>query len=335
MIEMQSLLTEDTPADNYNEYWYDYTENAKRTIDKPIGNMSTHTATDILKRYYNTRQLLVITQSRIITRLEEEAGTILINRSNRQVELTPNGKLFAEFAKETLEKKSDLEASFSGEKNKISGTLHVYASVTACYTILPHFIKKLSTKYPGIQLAVETGDPAGAISAVREGRAALAVAAIPEDGLSYLETINLKTTPLIFAASVDSPYTELDGSPQDIISSTPLILPKTGLARRRFDQWTKSRNVKPIIAAETEGNEAILALAQLGLGIGLVPQIVLESGRYNNNFVIHTARNIMGYYNVGFIRRAEIYGTQSSRKIQQAVSDILHSTNWQEVIGGK
>lgn len=273
--------------------------------------------------------------SRIITRLEEEAGTILINRSNRQVELTPNGKLFAEFAKETLEKKADLEASFSGEKNKISGTLHVYASVTACYTILPHFIKKLSAKYPGIHLAVETGDPAGAIAAVREGRASLAVAAIPEDGLSYLETINLKTTPLIFAASVDSPYTELDGSPQDIISSTPLILPKTGLARRRFDQWTKSRNVKPIIAAETEGNEAILALAQLGLGIGLVPQIVLESGCYDNNFVIHTARNIIGYYNIGFIRRAEIYGTQSSRKIQQAVSDILHSTNWQEVIGGK
>ena len=273
--------------------------------------------------------------SRIITRLEEETGTDLIDRSNRKVELTPNGKLFAEFAKNTTEQFSELKAEFSGDKNKISGTLHVYASVTACYVILPLFIKKLSEKYPGIQLSVETGDPAGAIAAVREGRAGLAVAAIPEDGLSYLETINLKTTPLIFAASVDSPYTELDGSPQDIISSTPLILPKTGLARRRFDQWTKSRNVKPIIAAETEGNEAILALAQLGLGIGLVPQIVLESGRYDNNFIIHTARNIMGYYNVGFIRRAEIYGTQSSRKIQQAVSDILHSTNWQEVIGGK
>lgn len=37
--------------------------------------------------------------SRIITRLEEETGTDLIDRSNRKVELTPNGKLFAEFAK--------------------------------------------------------------------------------------------------------------------------------------------------------------------------------------------------------------------------------------------
>ena len=130
--------------------------------------------------------------SRIITRLEEETGTDLIDRSNRKVELTPNGKLFAEFAKNTTEQFSELKAEFSGDKNKISGTLHVYASVTACYVILPLFIKKLSEKYPGIQLSVETGDPAGAIAAVREGRAGLAVAAIPEDGLSYMETISLR-----------------------------------------------------------------------------------------------------------------------------------------------
>ena len=104
--------------------------------------------------------------SRIITRLEEETGTDLIDRSNRKVELTPNGKLFAEFAKNTTEQFSELKAEFSGDKNKISGTLHVYASVTACYVILPLFIKKLSEKYPGIQLSVETGDPAGAIAAV-------------------------------------------------------------------------------------------------------------------------------------------------------------------------
>lgn len=265
--------------------------------------------------------------SRIISRLEEENGTELLDRSNRKVELTPNGRLFAEFAKETLERHSDMQASFEGDRNKISGTLHVYASVTACYVILPLFIKKLSEKYPGIQLAIETGDPAGAIPAVREGRASLAVAAIPEDGLSYMETISLKRSPLIFAAKNDSDF-NVTGSPQDIISSVPLILPKTGLARRRFDEWTKSRNVKPVIAAETEGNEAILALAQLGLGIGLVPQIVLESGRYQNTFTIHSAGNIMGYYDIGFIRRSEAYGTQNARRIRAAVSDILHSTDW-------
>ena len=263
--------------------------------------------------------------SRIISRLEEENATIFLDRSNRSVELTENGKLFAEYAKETLERTQILKAKFNGNQNQLTGTLHIFASVTACYTILPDFIKKFSEKYPKISLSVETGDPAGAIQAVREGRVSLAVAAIPEDGLSYLETISVKTTPLVYAASVDGPYTKLEGSPQDILSTTPLILPKTGLARQRFDQWTKSRNVKPIIQAETEGNEAILAIAHLGLGIGLIPQIILESAPYKNSFVVHAARNTLGFYEIGFIRRSEIYGTQSSRQIQVAVSDILHT----------
>jgi LysR family transcriptional regulator, positive regulator for ilvC len=266
--------------------------------------------------------------SRMIDRLETETGCILLDRSNRQVNLTEDGRIFAGFAKEMLDRQNDLNFQLSKDKDRVSGTLHVYASVTACYTVLPQFIKLLAKKYPYIQLSVETGDPAGALQAVREGRAALAVDAIPDDGYTSMETISVFKTPLVFAAAADGPYTKITGSPQDIVSSVPLVLPKAGLARERFDKWTKSRNVHPIIAAETEGNEAILAIAQLGLGIGLVPRIVLESGPYKSGFVIHAAGNALGYYNVGFIRRTVITGTQSERRIQEAAGDILHTTQW-------
>jgi LysR family transcriptional regulator, positive regulator for ilvC len=266
--------------------------------------------------------------SRMIDRLETETGCILLDRSNRQVNLTEDGRIFAGFAKEMLDKRNDLSLQLSKDKDRVSGTLHVYASVTACYTVLPQFIKLIAKKYPYIQLSVETGDPAGALQAVREGRAALAVDAIPDDGYTSMETISVFKTPLVYAAAADGPYTKIKGSPQDIVSSVPLVLPKAGLARERFDKWTKSRNVHPIIAAETEGNEAILAIAQLGLGIGLVPRIVLENGPYKSGFVIHAAGNALGYYNVGFIRRTEITGTQSERRIQEAASDILHTTQW-------
>ena len=151
----------------------------------------------------------------------------------------------------------------------------------------------------------------------------MAVAAIPEEGNAAIEATSVIKTPLIYAASVDGPWTKLYGSPQDILSSAPLVLPKTGLARKRFDKWIKSRNVKPRIAAETEGNEALLAIAQLGLGIALVPRIVLENGPYKGKFVIHEAGNALGYYDVGFIRKKEISGTQSERKILTAVNEVL------------
>lgn len=263
--------------------------------------------------------------SRIINRLEEETHSTLLDRNNRQVQLTSEGKTFKKFAQEVLEKENELKEEIGGQNQVIKGTLHLYASVTACYTILPGFIKRLTERYPYIQLSVETGDPAGAVAAVKENRAMLAVAAIPENGLAQMETVSVIKTPLVYAAAKNGPYTNLQGSPQDILSTVPLVLPKTGLARRRFEKWTKSRNVKANIAAETEGNEAILALADLGLGIGLVPQIVLENGPYKGEFIIHTAGNTLGYYDVGFIRKADFSGTKTSKRIFDAVINILNT----------
>ncbi len=261
--------------------------------------------------------------SRMIARLEEENGVRLLDRDNRKVILTEQGKKFLLFAKDVVSRRKNLREEFAMHKDEVGGVLKVYASVTACYTILPPFIKELAKKYPAIHLSVETGDPAGAFNAVKEGRVLLAVAAIPEEGNAAIESTSIIRTPLIYAASVDGPWTDVYGSPQDIVSSVPLILPKTGLARKRFDRWTRSRNVKPNIAAETEGNEAILAIAQLGLGLALVPRIVLENGPYKGRFVVHEAGNALGYYDVGFIHKKEISGVQSERKIQMAVNDIL------------
>lgn len=266
--------------------------------------------------------------SRMISRLEQETGVALFDRDNREVTLTEEGRKFAKFAEKCLSDQTELISDFSHTSDEVSGTLHVYASVTACYTIMPPFIKRLSAKYPLIHLSVETGDPAGSVAAIREGRAELAVAAIPDEGYDAFDCIPVRSSPLVFAAASSGPYVEVTGSPQDIVTSVPLILPKQGLARRRFDAWTKSRNVKPLIAAEAEGNEAVMALAALGLGIGLVPQIVLENGPYREGFTCHSAGNALGYYEIGFVQKTQISGPESLRRIRLAVTDILHNSKW-------
>lgn len=263
--------------------------------------------------------------SRLISRLEEEAGHPLLERNSREVSLTSEGKAFAEFAEKCLREKEDMLSSFNNSKSEVNGILHVYASVTACYSIMPPFLKQVTEKYPHIHLDIQTGDPAGAVQAVKDGSADIAVAAIPEFGISGMDCIPVRRTPLVFAASAGGPFENVSGSPQDIVSSVPLILPKTGLARERFNLWIESRNVKPVIAAETEGNEAIMALVQLGLGIGLVPHIVLTNGPYETGFTCHAAGNALGYYEVGFIQKQQFTGSESYKKMRQAVNSILHS----------
>ena len=204
---------------------------------------------------------------------------------------------------------------------RLAAIIVMAVSLTSCHS--NPFLKQWNTPY-GIPPfdEIRTSDY---IPAVKEGRAELAVAAIPYENKLEFDTVHVSRSPLVFAASCDGPFTKISGSPQDIVSSVPLILPKAGLARRRFDSWVKSRNVKPVVSAEAEGNEAVMALAALGVGIGLVPKIVLDYGPYKEGFVYHSAGNALGYYDIGFVQKAQVTGSESVKRVRAAVTEILHS----------
>lgn len=274
--------------------------------------------------------------SRLISRLEEETGVKLLDRDTRQVSLTKEGEEFALFAGKCLEEKKALEDSLVKTEGFLQGTLNVYASVTACYTILPDFIASLSKKHPYIKISVETGDPAGATEALKEGRAQLAVTAIPSkssksidsgisglDRLVDLESVSVKKSPLVLVCSPNKFQNKKYTTPEETISSLPLILPKAGLARKRFDYWCKSHNISPNILAETAGNEAIIALARLGLGLGLVPKIVLENGPFSEGVVQYSTFSQLEEYNIGFIFNPKPSGTEGAKKLQKAIIQIL------------
>jgi len=126
--------------------------------------------------------------SRLITRLEEEQGVALFERDSRRVELTEEGNLFREFARESVFRKNDLLHRFASRSERPGGILRIYASVTACYSILPPFVEALSAEHPEVRLSIDTGDPAPAADAVRENRADIAISALPDGGFEDLQS---------------------------------------------------------------------------------------------------------------------------------------------------
>jgi LysR family positive regulator for ilvC len=44
----------------------------------------------------------------------------------------------------------------------------------------------------------------------------------------------------------------------------------------QISAWFRARRLKPQILAYASGNEAILSMASLGLGVGIVPRLVVE-----------------------------------------------------------
>ena len=269
--------------------------------------------------------------SRLLARIEEELGVRLFERDTRQVYLTAEGESFLEFARESIYRRDDLRLKIGKRDEHLHGFLRVYASVTACYSVLPPLVEALAREHPDLRLSVETGDPSDAAEAVREGRAELALDAIPDGGFKDLECYSVRKTPLVFISSSSGVYGHLEldrtgTSLEKTLAAIPLILPKNGLARERFDRWARQKGIKPRIAAETSGNEAILALGRLGLGLGLVPRLVLENGPFAEGLVQYQAGAGFGDYDIGFVQKTISSGTDAARFFRSAIAQIILKT---------
>jgi LysR family transcriptional regulator, positive regulator for ilvC len=260
--------------------------------------------------------------SRLLTRLEDEAGARLFDRDTRRVRLTEAGRVFLEFAEDSLRRRDQLTQGLDSLDGRLRGTLRVYASVTACYTILPPFVEALAAEHPELRLSVETGDPADAEAVLREGRTDLALAAMPDGGFPGMDCFKVRTTPLVFVSARLPRDVARSDAPEPDWSTVPLILPRRGLARERFDRWARGRDLRVHVVAETAGNEAILALARLGQGLGLVPRIVLDNSPFAEGLAVLAPGPELGDYDIGFVLPPAKPGTD--RGLRAAVTDVLH-----------
>ena len=215
--------------------------------------------------------------SRTVQRLEREAGWPLLERDRRTVRLTAEGARFAEHARDTLERWDRLGRELAGRRDRLSGTIAIFASVTACQSFLPELLSAFRQRHPEIHIRLETGYAADALERLAEGRVDVSVAAIPARMPQALVARVLLHTPLVFAAPRAAceverlchrrplPWPEL-----------PVVLPASGQARDSADRWLRRRRIAPAVYGEVPGSEAILALVSLGCGVGIVPRLVLD-----------------------------------------------------------
>ncbi len=242
-----------------------------------LENFTHLAATLSFSRTSRERNISPSALSRQIKRLEEEVGATLFVRDNRSVRLSPAGAQLREYASEMIGRLDALCASFEAPRGVLRGEIALYCSVTACYSVLPDIIARLRAAHPAIHLKLQTGDEALAVQRVQEGAADVAVAALPDALPRALAFKTVTRTPLVFVApDVPCAVAELVARRQIPWSEVPMILSEQGLTRKRVDAWFRAQGASPSIYARVSGNEAILAMVGLGLGVGVVPELVFE-----------------------------------------------------------
>jgi LysR family transcriptional regulator, positive regulator for ilvC len=215
--------------------------------------------------------------SRLVQRLEREVGWPLFERDRRTVKLTPQGDRFAAHARETLERWRQLRQRLGQPERSLSGTISLFASVTACQSFLPRVLSAFRQAHPDIHIQLETGYAADALEMVRQGRVDVAVAALPDRASAALATRVILHTPLVFVApAAPCEVLRLVERNPPAWPELPIVLPATGLARESADRWFRRKRLAPLIYSEVPGSEAILSLVSLGCGVGIVPRLVAD-----------------------------------------------------------
>lgn len=214
------------------------------------------------------------TLSRSIKSLEDSLGTTLFERDNRSVVLTPEGQSFQKYARETLSQWEGISSQLQSNALELKGELSVYCSVTASYSFLYDMLYEFRQQHQKIEIKLHTGDPELAIPHILSGKEDVAIAARPDSLPSQLAFQHIAISPLVFIAPRDD--FQLPKTSQ-VWTEVPMILSEEGVARQRVNRWFADKGVKPRIYAQVAGNEAIVSMVGLGLGVGVVPLIVLEN----------------------------------------------------------
>ncbi|MCF6264882.1 MAG: HTH-type transcriptional activator IlvY [Xanthomonadales bacterium] len=219
------------------------------------------------------------TLSRLIQRMETELDCSLFERDNRSVSLTDNGSKFVAFAEAQIMAWQQLKISVQAEGAELSGKLRLFCSVTAAYSHLPPLLDRFRSLHPGVELILNTGDPADAISQLQQGLVDVSIAALPDKPPEALVFKCLDQVPLrIIAPVIDCDISQQ--LQQRVIdwSSLAYIFPEHGPAKSRLQHWLQGMGVdKPRVYARVSGHEALVSMVALGLGLGIAPQVVIDN----------------------------------------------------------
>lgn len=212
--------------------------------------------------------------SQIISRLEEEVGVRLFDRSTRQVALTPEGEVFATGARRIT---SEIDATLNELRSRIagrSGQISIAATPSPCVSWLPDLMRRFRISYPDITLKLRDATSDRCLAMLMEGDVDFCVAA--QAG----QERELDSIPLF-----DEPYALL------CLKDDPLARVKSvqlrHLAGRDYidvvgkgDVWEHRKHDLKMAGVRDTGLEVtnfgtLVGLIVAGFGIGLVPRMAL------------------------------------------------------------
>ena len=223
-------------------------------------------------------------QSNVTTRiqhLEEQLGVALFIREGKRLHLSPAGKVMLGYADRLLDLAREARESVHDVKPR--GLLRFAAPESTTSVRLPTPLSEYCRLYPEVKLELSARNGEQVASGILTGAidAGIAVEPVPD---TPFEKVAVYDEELVLIAAAGHPPIR---SARDARSQTILVFEHGCSWRKRLEQWFAQTGDTPERMIEITSYHAMLGCVVVGMGISLVPRMVLETFPEMHRLSVH------------------------------------------------
>lgn len=237
--------------------------------------------------------------SRMIHDLEKEWKVSLLERSRAGIRLTSDGLKLLPYTKSVCGEYQKLQMQVDELNGLQSGLIRIGTFSSVATHWLPNIIKEFQKDYPNIDYELLLGDYTEIEEWILEGRVDCGFLRLPTH--PNLETIFLEQDKLLVVLPERHPLAGCDKFPVAALCIDPFMLLEKG-AKAEVSEIFERCNLTPKVHFTTWDDYAIMSMVESGLGISILPQLILKRIPYH---IVVKELEVPAYRNIGLALRSK------------------------------
>lgn len=204
-----------------------------------------------------------------IRALEEEVGARLFDRSGGKVALTAAGKVFQQYAEQTIEARKGMIVTLAELERIPRGEIVVGANEGTCLHILPEVFAEFKKLYPNVAVQITRLERAKILESIIDNSVDFGVVSAPVDD-KRLTVVNIHRDELVIIVPPGHPLSRMKQAGIADAARFPLLLPKVGRTRDALENLFHDHGIKPRVSMELDSSELLKRFVAADVGVGFI-----------------------------------------------------------------